>query len=92
MPYISEEGKLTLREIKRKHRLSTDAVAAIACVEAGLVYTMEQGGVLSRKEVDRVLGRLAELTGQDYSVETVGGYWIEKEETYCSAETGELKI
>jgi hypothetical protein len=36
-------------------------------------------GVLSRKNVDRVLGRLSELTGQDYSVETVGGYWIEKE-------------
>lgn len=79
MPYISEEGKLTLREIKRKHRLSTDAVAAIACVEASLVYTMEQRGVLSRKDVDRVLGRLSELTGQDYSVETVGGYWVDKE-------------
>ncbi|HEY6411991.1 MAG TPA: hypothetical protein VIY29_31415, partial [Ktedonobacteraceae bacterium] len=75
MPYISEEGKLTLREIKRRHRLSTDAVAAIAGVEASLVYTMEQGGVLARKDVDRILGRLAELTGQDYSVETAGGFW-----------------
>jgi len=81
VPYISEEGKLTLREIKRKHRLSTDAVAAIACVKVGTVYTMEKGGVLSRKEVDGILGRLAELTGQDYSVETVGGYWVEREET-----------
>jgi hypothetical protein len=79
VPYISEEGKLTLREIKRKHRLSTYAVAAIAFVDPGLVYTMEQGGALSRKDVDKVLGRLSELTGQNYSIETVGGYWIRQE-------------
>ena len=31
MPYISEEGRVTLLAIKRKHGLSTYAEAAIAC-------------------------------------------------------------
>ncbi|HEY6411353.1 MAG TPA: hypothetical protein VIY29_28160 [Ktedonobacteraceae bacterium] len=79
MPYICEEGKLTLREIMRKHRLSTDAVAAIACVNPGLVYSMERGGLLARKDVEKILGRLSELTGHNYSIETVGGYWIHQE-------------
>jgi hypothetical protein len=79
VPYISEEGKLTLRDIKRKHRLSTYAVAAIACVDPGLVFSMERGGLLARKDVEKILGRLSELTGQNYSIETVGGYWIRQE-------------
>ena len=78
MPYISEEGKLTLRDIKRKHRLSTEAVAAIAYVNPGLVYSMERGGLLARKDVEKILGRLSELTGHNYSIETVGGYWIQQ--------------
>lgn len=80
MPYISEEGKITLRDIERKHRLSTYAIAAIAFVEASVVYRMEQGGPLPRKVVAQILRRLSEVTGQDYTIETVGGYWIEKEE------------
>ena len=76
MPYISEEGKMTLREVKQKHHLNTLTVAAIACVEPGLVYWMEQGGALSRKDVEQILGRLSEVTGQHYSLETVGGYWL----------------
>ncbi len=51
MPYISEEGKVTLLDIKRKHGLSTCAVAAIACVEPSTVYCMEQGGALSKKDL-----------------------------------------
>jgi len=80
VPYISEEGKITLRDIKQRYNLSTYAVAAIAYVEPGLVYRMEQGGALSRKNVEKILLRLAEVTGQDYSIETVGGYWITGEE------------
>ena len=80
MPYISEEGKITLRDIKDKYHLSTYAVAAIAYVEPGLVHQMEQGGALSRKDVEKILVRLSEVTGQDYSIETVGGYWITREE------------
>ncbi len=80
MPYISEEGKTTLRDIKQKYHLSTYAISAIAYVEPGLVYRMEQGGALSRKNVEKILLRLAEVTGQDYSIETVGGYWITGEE------------
>ena len=80
MPYISEEGKITLRDIARKHRLSTYAIAAIAYVDASVVYHLEQGGPLPQKEVAQILRRLSEVTGQDYSIETVGGYWIEKEE------------
>jgi hypothetical protein len=76
VPYISEEGKITLREIKQKHYLSTMAIAAIACVEPRLVYWMEQGGALSRKDVEQILGRLSAVTGQHYSLETVGGYWL----------------
>ena len=67
---------MTLREIKQKHHLSTIAVAAIACVEPSLVYWMEQGGALSRKDVEQILGRLSKVTGQHYSLETVGGYWL----------------
>jgi predicted transcriptional regulator len=80
VPYISEEGKITLRDIERKYRLSTHAIAGIAFVEPSLVYRMEQGGILPRKVVEQILRRLSEVTGQDYSMETVGGFWIEKEE------------
>jgi|ERR1700686_215856 hypothetical protein len=80
MPYISEEGRVTLRDIKRKHGLSTNAVAAIACVEPSLVYFMEVRGALSRKDVEKILGGISRVTGQNYSVETVGGYWIKQEE------------
>jgi hypothetical protein len=80
MPYISDEGKMTLREIKRKHKLSTVAVAAIACVEPSLVYWMEQGGALSRRDVEQILGRLSAVTGEHYSLETVGGYWLRQED------------
>ena len=76
VPYMSDEGKMTLREIKVKHHLSTVAVAAIASVEPSLVYWMEQGGALSRKDVEQILGRLSKVTGQHYSLETVGGYWL----------------
>ena len=79
MPYISEEGKITLRDLKRKHYLSTIAIAAIANVEPGLVYWMERGGALSKKDVENILERLSQVTGQEYSVETVGGYWIKEE-------------
>ncbi len=79
MPYISEEGKITLRAIERRYRLSTYAVANIAFVDASVVYHMEQGGPLPAKTVEQILRRLSEVTGQNYSMETVGGYWIEKE-------------
>jgi len=78
--YISEEGKITLRDIERKYRLSTYAIAAIAFVEASVIYRMEQRGPLPRKVVEQILLRLSEVTGQDYSMETVGGYWIERDE------------
>ena len=80
MPYISEEGKTTLRDIKRQYKLSTHAIAAIAFVEPSLVYRLEQGGALPKKQVELILHRLSEVTGQNYSTETVGGYWIEREE------------
>ncbi len=79
MPYISEEGKITLRELKRKHNLSIYAIAAIASVEPGLVYWMEQGGALSKKDVENILLRLSQVTGQNYSMETVGGYWMKED-------------
>ena len=80
MPYISEEGKTTLRGIKRQYRLSTYAIAAIAFVEPSIIYRLEQGGVLPKKQIEHILSRLSEVTGQNYSIETVGGYWIEQEE------------
>ena len=80
MPYISEEGKITLQDIKRKYSLSTYAIAAIAYVEPSLVYRMEQHGALAKKDVEKILSRLSQVTGQDYSMETVGGYWIREEE------------
>ncbi len=80
MPYISDEGRMTLREIKQKHKLSTLAVAAIAGVEPSLVYWMEQRGALSRRDVEQILGRLSAVTGEHYSLETVGGYWLRQED------------
>jgi len=79
VPYISEEGKITLRELKRKHNLSTYVIAAIANVEPSLVYWMEQGGALPKRDVENILQRLSQVTGQNYSIETVGGYWIKEE-------------
>jgi transcriptional regulator with XRE-family HTH domain len=79
MPYISEKGKVTLLDIKRKHGLSIDAIAAAAGVEPGLVYWMEQGGVLSKQDLEKILEGLSRVTGQNYSMQTVGGYWVKKE-------------
>lgn len=76
MPYISEEGKMTLLDIKRKHGLSTNAIAAIAGVEPSLVYWMEQRGILLKKDLEKILGGISRVTGQNYSMETVGGYWV----------------
>lgn len=77
MTYINPGGKMTLRDIQRRYNLNTHAVAAIAFVDPGLVYLMEQGGALPRKVVEQILRRLSEVTGQNYSMETVGGYWVE---------------
>ena len=54
MPYISEEGKVTLLDSKRRHGLSTNAVAAIACVEpsTGLLHGKERGTVDTRPGED----------------------------------------
>jgi hypothetical protein len=79
MPYISEEGKVTLLDIKRKHGLSVYAIAAIAGVEPSLVYWMEQRGVLSKQDLEKILGGISRVTGQNYSMETVGGYWVKIE-------------
>jgi len=78
--YITEEGKITLQDIMRTYHLSTYAVAAIAFVDTSLVYCMERGGALSKKDVEKILGRLSQVTGQNYSTETVGGYWIREKE------------
>lgn len=78
--YITEEGKITLRDIMRTYHLSTYAVAAIAFVDTSLVYCMERGGALAKKDVEKILGRLSQVTGQNYSMETVGGYWILEKE------------
>ena len=80
MPYISEEDKMTLRDIERTYHLSPYAIANIAFVDISVIYRMEQGGPLPTKVVEHILRRLSEVTGQDYSMATVGGYWIEKEE------------
>ena len=79
MPYISEEGKVTLQDIKRRYNLSNYAIAAIAYVEPKLVNLMDSRGALTKKEIEQILGRLAIVTGQDYSLETVGGYWLKEE-------------
>ena len=76
MPYISEEGKVTLLDIKRRHGLSTNAIAAIAGVEPSLVYWMEQRGILLKKDLEKILGGISWVTGQNYSMDTVGGYWV----------------
>lgn len=69
-----------IRKIKAKHGLSTLAVAAIAYVEPRTVYLMASKGCLHVKDVDRILGSLSRVTGQVYSRETVGGYWVRFEE------------
>ena len=79
MPYISEEGKVTLQDIKRRYNLSNYAIAAIAYVEPQLVNLLDQHGALTKKEIEQILGRLSVVTGQNYSLETVGGYWLKEE-------------
>jgi len=75
-PQEGEEGKVTLLDIKRRHGLSTYAIAAVAGVEPGLVYWMEQRGILLQKDLEKILGGISRVTGQNYSMETVGGYWV----------------
>jgi hypothetical protein len=41
---------------------------------------MERGGALEKKDVEKILGRLSQVTGQNYSMDTVGGYWIWEKE------------
>jgi transcriptional regulator with XRE-family HTH domain len=81
MPYISDENRLTLRQIKERHRLSTIAVAAIADVSPSLVYDMERGMALSARDIYKILIALSRVTGEKYNRETVGGYWVEKDES-----------
>ena len=61
MPYIGEENRLTLQAIKKLHGLSTDAIAAIACINVSKVYDMERGGYLSEKDIDLILGALSRV-------------------------------
>ncbi len=77
--YIDEEGKITLQDIMRTYHLTTYAIAAIAFVDTSLVYRMERRGTLSKKDVEKILERLSQVTGQNYSMETVGGYWIREQ-------------
>ena len=52
----------------------------MACIEPTIVYCMEQGGALSKKDLQKILGGISRVTGQNYSMEAVGGYWVKQEE------------
>jgi hypothetical protein len=70
---------VTLPDIKRKHGRSTNAIATIACVEPSLVYCLEQRGAVSKHDLEKILGGISRVTGQNYSMQTVGGYWVKVE-------------
>jgi len=71
--------KPTFKELLRKHKIALGAVAAQAGVEISRAYTMQQGGVIHGVYADALLAALSHLTGQNYTRDNVGGFYLYNE-------------
>ncbi len=78
MPYIPEENHCTLQQIREKHGLSMEVIAAIANVHISKVWLLENSGYLSEQDVDKILTTLSHITGEVYIRNMIGGYWTGK--------------
>ncbi len=75
MPYISEENRFTLQNIREKHGLSMAIIAENANIAISKVWLLENCGYLPERDVDAILAALSHITGEVYTRNTVGGYW-----------------
>jgi hypothetical protein len=70
-------GKLpTIQQIRRKYSLTARVVATTAKVEFGTEYLLEIGGFVEQIDALKVLQALSTLTGENYTLENVGGLCV----------------
>ena len=72
-----ERTKLpTIQQIRREHHLTSRIVAAEAHVDFRTEYLLEIGAFVDPGEALKVLKALSMLTGEQYTLENVGGLCI----------------
>lgn len=66
----------TLQQIRREHDITSRAVAEEACVDFSTEYLLEIGGAVERDDALKILQAFSVLTGEQCTVDTVGGLCI----------------
>ena len=72
----TNDEKPTLRHIRDHHQLDLLELARAANVDPITIYLMEHRGHLHRADADRVLATVSFLTGQFYTRDNVGGFFL----------------
>jgi hypothetical protein len=63
--------KPTLLSIKRLTTVTTKAIAALAQLSTGDVYSVEAGGYVSREKAQRVIDAFNQLSGMNIKIEDI---------------------
>jgi hypothetical protein len=66
----------TIQQIRRKHDLTSRIVATTANVEFHTEYLLEIGAFVDQGDVLKVLQALSILTGEQYTLDNVGGLCV----------------
>ena len=66
----------TIQQIRREHHLTSRVVAATANVEFRTEYLLEIGAFVDHADALKVLQALSTLTGEQYTLENVGGLCV----------------
>ncbi len=73
-PEDRSQAKLpTIQQIRREYNLTSRVVAATANVEFSTEYLLEIGAFVEQRDALKVLQALSTLTGEQYTLENVGG-------------------
>lgn len=66
----------TIQQIRRKHNLTSRIVAATANIDFHTEYRLEIGAFVDQRDVLKILQALSTLTGEQYTLENVGGLCV----------------
>ncbi|MBA2394578.1 MAG: hypothetical protein H0V70_17755 [Ktedonobacteraceae bacterium] len=66
----------TIQQIRRKHELTSRVVAVTANVDFSTEYLLEIGAFVEQGDALKVLHALSILTGEQYTLENVGGLCV----------------